>query len=119
MRDDEKQTHIQGKDKPLEETIRHMSSVIQKLGIKLEIASWRNIVKNVWSVHVRDADAPMCYTNGKGATKESALASALGEYLERLSCNYFYNDYFLGNDFKKEPFVHYPDEKWFKLSEKI
>ena len=118
LRDEEKQTHIQGKDKPLEETIRHMSSVIQKLGIKLEIASWRNIVKNVWSVHVRDADAPMCYTNGKGATKESALASALGEYLERLSCNYFYNDYFLGNDFKNEPFVHYPDEKWFKLSEK-
>jgi ribosomal protein S12 methylthiotransferase accessory factor YcaO len=27
----------------------------------------------------------MCFTNGKGATKESALASALGEYIERLN----------------------------------
>ena len=48
------------------------------LGIKIEIASWRNIVPNVWSLHIRDAHSPMCFTNGKGSTKESALASALG-----------------------------------------
>lgn len=29
------------------------------------------------------------FTNGKGATKKAALASALGEYFERLSTNYF------------------------------
>jgi ribosomal protein S12 methylthiotransferase accessory factor len=42
----------------------------------------------VWSLHIRDAHSPMCFTNGKGATKESA--SALGEYIERLSNNHFY-----------------------------
>lgn len=36
----------------------------------------------------------MCFTNGKGSTKESALASALGEFIERLNCNFFYNDQF-------------------------
>jgi ribosomal protein S12 methylthiotransferase accessory factor len=35
-------------------------------------------------LHIRDAHSPMCFTNGKGSTKESALASALGEYIERL-----------------------------------
>ncbi|MBW8301353.1 MAG: DJ-1/PfpI family protein, partial [Hydrogenophaga sp.] len=36
-------------------------------GMKIEIASWRNIVPNVWSLHIRDAQSPMCFTNGKGA----------------------------------------------------
>ena len=90
-----------------------MTGILADLGIKVEIASWRNIVPNVWSVHIRDAESPMCFTNGKGATKESALCSALGEYMERISCNYFYNDYFLGNEIAKSEFVHYPNEKWF------
>ena len=42
--------------------------------MKIEIASWRNIVPNVWSLHIRDAQSPMFFTNGKGATKEGALA---------------------------------------------
>ncbi|MBY0414751.1 MAG: OsmC domain/YcaO domain-containing protein, partial [Bdellovibrionales bacterium] len=84
------------------------------LGIKIEIASWRNPVPHVWSVHVRDADSPMCFTNGKGATKDAALCSALGEYLERISNNYLYNDQFLGEEIANGDFVHYPKEKWFK-----
>ena len=66
-----------GKDLPLEQTIANMSGLLAGLGIKIEIASWRNIVPNVWSLHIRDAHSPMCFTNGKGSTKESALASAL------------------------------------------
>ena len=84
-------TFILGKDLSLEKTISNMTSIISDVGIKIEIASWRNIVPNVWSLHVREAASPMCYTNGKGATKESALCSALGEYIERMSCNFFYN----------------------------
>lgn len=108
-------TMILGKDRPLEDTISTMSSLIKGLGINIEIASWRNIVPHVWSVHIRDADSPMCFTNGKGATKDAALCSALGEYLERISNNYFYNDYFLGAEIAQNDFVHYPDEKWFPL----
>jgi ribosomal protein S12 methylthiotransferase accessory factor len=108
------QTMILGKDRSLEETITHMSHLIESLGIKIEIAEWRNLVPHVWSVHIRDAESPMCYTNGKGATKDAALCSALGEYLERMSNNLFYNDFYLGEQRAKAAFVHYPNEKWFK-----
>lgn len=107
-------TYIEGKDLPLEQTIANMSGILADLGMKIEIASWRNIVPHVWSLHIRDAASPMCFTNGKGATKESALCSALGEFIERLSCNFFYNDQFFGEDIANSDFVHYPDEKWFK-----
>ena len=111
-------TFILGKDLPLEQTIANMSGVLAGLGIKIEIASWRNIIPNVWSLHIRDAHSPMCFTNGKGATKESALASALGEYIERLNNNHFYAGAYWGEDLANAEFVHYPNEKWFKLGKK-
>jgi ribosomal protein S12 methylthiotransferase accessory factor len=107
-------TYILGKDLPLEQTIADMTCLLADLGMKIEISSWRNIVPNVWSLHIRDAASPMCFTNGKGATKESALCSALGEFIERLNCNFFYNDQFFGVDIANSDFVHYPNEKWFK-----
>ncbi|WNC08586.1 OsmC domain/YcaO domain-containing protein [Pseudomonas coleopterorum] len=111
-------TYVLGKDLPLEQTIANMSGILAGLGMKIEIASWRNIVPNVWSLHIRDAYSPMCFTNGKGATKESALASALGEFIERLNCNFFYNDQFWGEDIAQADFVHYPDERWFQPGRK-
>ncbi len=111
-------TFILGKDLPLEQTIANMSGILANLGIKIEIASWRNIIPNVWSLHVRDAHSPMCFTNGKGATKESALASALGEYIERLNNNHFYAGAFWGEDIANAAFVHYPNERWFKPGKK-
>ena len=111
-------TYIVGKDLPLEQTIANMSGILAGLGMKIEIASWRNIVPNVWSLHIRDAHSPMCFTNGKGATKEGALASALGEFIERLNCNFFYNDQFWGEEIAHAEFVHYPDERWFQPGRK-
>ena len=107
-------TYIEGKDLPLEQTIANMTGILADLGMKIEIASWRNIVPHVWSLHIRDAASPMCFTNGKGSTKESALCSALGEFIERLSCNFFYNDQFFGEEIANSDFVHYPNEKWFQ-----
>ena len=107
-------TYIVGKDLPLEQTIANMTRVLASLGVKIEIASWRNIIPGVWSLHIRDAHSPMCFTNGKGSTKESALASALGEYIERLSNNHFYAGAFWGEDIANAEFVHYRNERWFK-----
>lgn len=115
--DEDSKTVIIGKDLPLETTMKHMTGLLRNLGINIEISSWRNPVPHVWSVHIRDADSPLCYTNGKGSTKEAALCSALGEYLERISNNYFYNDYYLGEEIANADFVHYPDERWFKIPE--
>ncbi len=112
--DADSRTYIPGKDLPLEQTIATMSGILANLGMKVEVASWRNIVPNVWSLHLRDSQSQLCFTNGKGSTKESALASALGEFIERLNCNFFYNDQFWGEDIAKADFVHYPNERWFQ-----
>ncbi|MGL4626671.1 MAG: YcaO-like family protein, partial [Plesiomonas shigelloides] len=109
------QTFIPGKDAALEDSIERFQSKLKALGFNIEEASWLNPVPNVWSVHIRDKDCPQCFTNGKGATKKAALASALGEYFERLSTNYFFADFYLGQDIADGDFVHYPDEKWFPL----
>ena len=110
------QTFIDGKECSLEDTISSFKEKLKRYGFNIEEVSWLNPAKNIWSVHIRDKDAPMNFTNGKGATKKAALASALGEYFERLSTNYFYADYFLDLD-ESNPFVHYPNEKWFKVPE--
>lgn len=81
------QTFIAGKDAALETTIERFQQQLQNIGFNIEQASWLNPVPNVWSVHIHDRDCPQCFTNGKGTTKKAALASALGEFLERLSCN--------------------------------
>ncbi|VAW50287.1 Ribosomal protein S12p methylthiotransferase accessory factor YcaO [hydrothermal vent metagenome] len=108
------QTFIKGKDAALEESIASMQQKLIDLNFDIEEASWLNPVPNVFSVHIRDKDCGLMFTNGKGTTKKSCLASALGEYFERLSCNYFFADFYLGEKFANETFVHYPDERWFK-----
>ncbi|MGK3135583.1 30S ribosomal protein S12 methylthiotransferase accessory factor YcaO [Pantoea trifolii] len=111
------QTFIPGKDAALEDSIARFQQKLQDLGFNIEEASWLNPVPHVWSVHIRDRDCPLCFTNGKGASKKAALASALGEYFERLSTNYFFADFWLGKSIAKGDFVHYPNEKWFPLTE--
>ncbi|VAW69462.1 Ribosomal protein S12p methylthiotransferase accessory factor YcaO, partial [hydrothermal vent metagenome] len=108
-------TFIIGKDRDLETTIESMQQKLLDLGIEIEEASWLNPVPNVYSVHIRDKDCGLMFTNGKGATAKACLASALGEYFERLSCNYFFADFYLGEAFAKGEFVHYPNEKWFSF----
>jgi len=56
-------TWIEGKDLPLEQTIANMTGMLAELGMKGEIASWRNIVPHVCSLHIRDPASPMCFTN--------------------------------------------------------
>ena len=111
------QTFIPGKDAALEESIEKFQQKLTALGFNIEEASWLNSVPNVWSVHIRDKDCPQCFSNGKGASKKAALASALGEYFERLSTNYFWTDFYLGQDIANGDFVHYPNEKWFPIED--
>ncbi|MDG1438005.1 MAG: OsmC family protein, partial [Emcibacteraceae bacterium] len=43
-------TMIIGKDLSLEKTIANMTGILADIGVKIEVASWRNIVPNVWSL---------------------------------------------------------------------
>ncbi|MCW2310297.1 30S ribosomal protein S12 methylthiotransferase accessory factor YcaO [Rhodoferax antarcticus] len=110
-------TFIPGKDAALESTITALQGKLQHLGFHVEERSWLNPVEGIWSVHIRDRDCPLLFTNGKGASRLACLASALGEFLERLSTNYFWTHFYLGPDVANRDFVFYPQERWFALPE--
>lgn len=108
-------TFIPGKDAALEDSINYFQQQLDKLDLAVKETSWLNPVPNVWSVHIQNTKCPLCFANGKGASKKAALASALGEYFERLSTNYFFSDFYLGDKAANGEFVHYPSEKWFAI----
>ncbi len=108
-------TTIPGKDAPLETTITQLQTRLAELDFHIEECSWLNPVAGVWSVHIRDSDCPLLFTNGKGASREAALASALGEFFERLSCRYFWTHYYLGAAIVAQDTVHHPAERWFPI----
>ncbi len=111
------ESFIPGKDASLESSIASMQSKLDALDFHVEERSWLNPVDGVWSVHVRDRDCALLFTNGKGASRLAALASALGEFFERLSCNYFWTHFYLGDQFSRRNFAHYPREQWFQPGE--
>ncbi len=104
---------IAGKDASLEASISRMHGLLEQIGFHVEERSWLNPIDGAWSVHVSERDCPLLFTNGKGATRLAAQASALGEFFERLSCNYFWTHYYLGESFAMRDFTHYPQERWF------
>ncbi len=108
-------TYIKGKDDCLERSIVNMQTILKEAGFDIVEASWLNPVTNVFSLHIYDARCPGLFTNGKGTSRKSTLASALGEYLERLSTNYFFSDYWLESKpgEAKEGWLYYPTEKTF------
>ena len=104
---------IPGKDASLEASISRMQARLADIGFHVEERSWLNPVDGIWSVHVADRDCPLLFTNGKGATRLAAQASALGEFFERLSTNYFWNHYYLGEKYATSRYTHHPEERWF------
>ena len=111
------ESFIPGKDASLEATIASMQAKLHALDIHIEEVSWLNPVEGIWSVHIRDRDCPILFSNGKGATRLACMASALGEFFERLSTNYFWTHFYLGPEAAARKFVHYPQERWFDVPE--
>ncbi|MEA3406105.1 MAG: 30S ribosomal protein S12 methylthiotransferase accessory factor YcaO [Pseudomonadota bacterium] len=112
-------TYIKGKDACLEESIERMQNILKQAGFEITEASWLNPVPSVFSLHIHDLNCPGLFTNGKGTSRKSTLASALGEFLERLSSNYFFSDYWLESHAQASDstWLYYPDEKQFALDE--
>ena len=112
------ETFIPSKDASLESSIATLQAKLLALNIHVIEQSWLNEIEGIWSVHVIDSECTRLFTNGKGASQLAARASALGEYFERLSTNYFWTHFYLGETITNKDFVHYPQEKWFKLNGK-
>lgn len=106
-------TFIEGKDAPLETTIARLQARLSALGFALGESAWLNPVHGVWSVHLRDANCPLLFANGKGASQLAARASALGEFCERVYSRHYWTHYALG---AQAGAIHHPGERWFPLA---
>ncbi len=109
------ETFISSKDASLESSIRTLHAKLEAIGFHVEERSWLNEIENIWSVHLIDRDCPRLFSNGKGGSELAARASALGEFFERLSTNYFWTHFYLGESISQRDFVHYPNEQWFAV----
>lgn len=113
---------IKGKDCSLEESINRFENFFDNVGVHPEVKSWLNPLPHVWSVHVKCKEFPLLFTNGKGSTKQAALASAYGEFVERYVTQYFYADYYWNipkSKSNKLSWLHHPKEKWIDVSDEF
>lgn len=101
-----------GKNLPLEETLTNMSNVLEKLNLNTTLSTELHPLKNCFSVNLSfDGAKNYIYSNGKGINHEASLASAYGEFIERLQTNNFFSDFYLPNR------QHFPDEVVFDMEE--
>ncbi|UQB43384.1 YcaO-like family protein [Thiomicrospira microaerophila] len=108
-------TFIKGKDQSLENSIAFMQQTLKQQSFEINEVNWLNPVENIYSLHIHDRVCPGLFTNGKGASRKATLASALGEFLERLSTHYFFSDYYLEPALEnKQAWLYYPNEKAFE-----
>ncbi|MDQ7061710.1 MAG: YcaO-like family protein [Sulfurimonas sp.] len=98
------------KDASLEESLSKMKSTLNSVGCKTSFSQERHPLSNCFSVNLSSLEAPKhIYSNGKGIISDASIASALGEYIERLQTNNFFIDFHLPNR------KYYPDEVAFEF----
>lgn len=104
--------NLLSKEAPVEESIKRMKYVLDNVGCKINFSTQKHPLKSCYSVNLASYEAPKhIYSNGKGIIPEASMASALGEYIERLQTNNFFIDFYMP---KRE---QYPDEKLFNSQE--
>ena len=98
------------KDATLEESLAKMKSVLKDVGCEINFSEQKHPLENCFSVNLSSVEAPRhLYSNGKGVLGDASMASALGEYIERLQTNNFFIDFHLPNR------KYYPDEVAFEF----
>lgn len=99
-------------------TINRIRSILADLNILTVETGWQNSAQGFYSVNL-EIENTNIKSNGKGTTKEYALASAYGELIERLQNQAHFR---LSMDFSKEDFEYMgffytPDEKCMSIDE--
>lgn len=97
--------NLLSKNAPLEASITKMRAVLAEVGCEMTFSEQKHPLQNCYSVNLASAEAPKhIYSNGKGILQDASMASALGEYIERLQTNNFFIDFHMP---KRK---NYPDE---------
>ncbi|OHE07595.1 MAG: hypothetical protein A2513_00400 [Sulfurimonas sp. RIFOXYD12_FULL_33_39] len=100
--------NILSKTASLEDSIVKMKAVLADVGCKTTFSQEKHPLQNCYSLNLCSVEAPShIYSNGKGVLSDASIASALGEYIERLQTNNFFSDFYLP---KRKQF---PDEAVF------
>jgi ribosomal protein S12 methylthiotransferase accessory factor len=100
--------NLLSKTAPLEESIKKMQDVLKNVGCEVVFCEHIHPLTNCYSVNLSSVEAPRhIYSNGKGVLQDASVASALGEYIERLQTNNFFIDFYLPQR------STYPDEVLF------
>lgn len=102
--------NLLSKNAPLEQSIAKMKDVLSKNGYQITFSTQKHPLSHCYSVNLTSMEAPEhIYSNGKGICSQASIASALGEYIERLQTNNFFSDFYLPSR------KHYPDEVAFEF----
>lgn len=97
--------NLLSKNAPLEESIAKMKAILADAGCEITFSEEKHPLEYCYWVNLASAEAPKhIYSNGKGICSEASMASALGEYIERLQTNNFFTDFYLPNR------DYYPDQ---------
>ncbi|CAG37752.1 YcaO-like family protein [Desulfotalea psychrophila] len=98
------------KDASLQESITKMKAVLADAGCETTFSQEKHPLQHCYSVNLTSTEAPEhIYANGKGILSEASMASALGEYIERLQTNNFFTDFHLPNR------SYFPDQVAFEF----
>ncbi|MCF0135351.1 MAG: YcaO-like family protein [Lachnospiraceae bacterium] len=94
------------KDKRPEDTVKTIVELLEKHGIKTKVVNENNY-KDLWySCRVEIEGLPSVGANGKGVTREYALASAYGEFVERYQSGFMIDKLFRCKLKAKRPSSH-------------
>ena len=78
-----------------QETIERIERILDRNGIKTYISEQKKASPQIYSVRIEFSNFKGLGTNGKGITKELAIASAYAELMERLQSGLLIRDSFL------------------------
>lgn len=97
--------NLLSKTAPVESSIEKMQAVLKEVGCAFHFSQEKHPLEHCFSVNLASVEAPRhIYSNGKGINLQASVASALGEYIERLQTNNFFSDFYLPGR------TSYPDE---------
>ena len=99
-----------------EDTVKKIKKILEELGIDVEEDWTDRSSVDTYSLRIciKGSDVGQ---NGKGMTKEFAMASGYAEFLERLQNGLF--RFRMEKPTKELPFINVPDEKHFSVDEFI
>lgn len=95
------------KDFSPKETIERIEHILREMGLEYIITSEINNLDMFFSIRVEiRSNGEIIGTNGKGITRELALASALAELMERLQSRNGMKFWYSTKDYPEKAFVH-------------